>query len=48
MRGPLQLKSERAEELGLAKYVVADFDELKKLYNLEGDLCWPNRVGRIP
>jgi membrane-bound ClpP family serine protease len=33
-----QATGERAYELGLARYVVADLDELKQVYQLEGEL----------
>ncbi len=33
----LRLKPEEAEEFGLARNVVQDFNELRKLYNLEND-----------
>ena len=37
-REPLRVSAPRAAELGLARHVVADFGELKQLYNLEGDM----------
>jgi len=38
---PLQVRGNQAVELGLARQVVANFDEWKQLYGLEGD---PNLV----
>jgi membrane-bound serine protease (ClpP class) len=37
-REPLRLSAQRAGELGVARHTVADFGELKQLYNLEGDI----------
>jgi membrane-bound serine protease (ClpP class) len=37
-RDPLRVTAARAVELGLARHAVADFNEFKQLYNLEGEM----------
>ncbi len=48
-REPLRLSALRAAELGLARHAVADFNEFKQLYNLEGEMAvartgWADRL----
>ena len=39
VREPLKVKGPRAEELGLARHTVNDFNEFRQLYNLEDDVA---------
>ncbi len=49
LREPLKVGAARAEELGLARHTVSDFNEFRQLYNLEDDvsLAEPGWAGAL-